>query len=384
MTKLQTGIIGAIVVAGIVAPLAIQHQAAVKLSEQDLMLQQQREQVAHLVGENQRLSNQMARVRMSVPRLPAPRMPAATAPADAPTEDSQSTRLILELLHSDKPLRLSTEQVASFLEKNHRSAASLLAAFRTTRDRTLLQEAIDKYPTDPQVAYVAVYQMPDRRHWLDGFKQSAPDNALANYISALDYFQAGQTDLAVQDLIAASRKPECQDYSLNWILSNDEAFRAAGYSEAEAKAISSMSLELPSLAGMKNLSHNIADLANSYRQAGDTASAQAALQMDLNLGQSLESQAGGALITKLVGIAIENIGLKAMDPSSPYGAAGQTVRDRLDQLAHQSATLKHLVPQTESLMPTMSAQDWISYNDRWRAFGEAAAAKWLIDKYGGH
>jgi len=32
---------------------------------------------------------------------------------------------------------------------------SLLAAFQTTDDRTLLQEAMQKYPTDPRLDYVA-------------------------------------------------------------------------------------------------------------------------------------------------------------------------------------------------------------------------------------
>ena len=38
--------------------------------------------------------------------------------------------------------------------------------------------------------------------WLDAFKQSAPDNALANYLWAHNYYKAGQTDQAVQELVA--------------------------------------------------------------------------------------------------------------------------------------------------------------------------------------
>jgi hypothetical protein len=30
----------------------------------------------------------------------------------------------------------------------------------------------------------------------------------------------------------------------------------------------------------------------------------------------------------------------------------------------------------------MTEQDWISYKDRWRNFGEEAAGRWLINKYG--
>jgi len=71
-----------------------------------------------------------------------------------------------------------------------------------------------------------------------------------------------------------------------------------------------------------------------------------------------------------------------MDPNSPYSEGGQTVKDRLDYLAQQSAQIKTIAQQTEALLPMMSDQDWISYKDRWRVFGEEAAAKWLINKYG--
>ena len=125
------------------------------------------------------------------------------------------------------------------------------------------------------------------------------------------------------------------------------------------------------------------DLANSYLQAGDQASAQAALQMVANLGQRYgDTVVGETEISRLVGIAVERNALKAMDPNSPYGESGQTVKDRLDYLAQQSAQLKSIAQQTEALQPMMSDQDWISYKDRWRVFGEEAAGKWLINKYG--
>jgi hypothetical protein len=34
------------------------------------------------------------------------------------------------------------------------------------------------------------------------------------------------------------------------------------------------------------------------------------------------------------------------------------------------------------LFPQLSEQDWISYKDRWRVFGEQAALRWIIQKYG--
>jgi hypothetical protein len=59
------------------------------------------------------------------------------------------------------------------------------------------------------------------------------------------------------------------------------------YSVAEAKAVALGSLQLPQLAQFKQLAQGALDLAASYRQAGDEASAQAALQTGLNLGQRL-------------------------------------------------------------------------------------------------
>ena len=125
------------------------------------------------------------------------------------------------------------------------------------------------------------------------------------------------------------------------------------------------------------------DLANSYRQAGDQVSAQAALQMAANLGQRYgNTVVGETEISRLVGMAVERNALNAMDPNSPYDGGGQTVKDRLDYLAQQSGQLRKTAQQMEALQPMISDQDWISYKDRWRVFGEEAAAKWLINKYG--
>ena len=162
-----------------------------------------------------------------------------------------------------------------------------------------------------------------------------------------------------------------------------KAYRAAGYSVAEAKTIPSMQLLLPQLAQMKELSRNLAELAKSYREAGDETSAQAALHMAANLGQRYSNVSPGEPeVSQLVGIAVERIALNAMDPNSPYGSAGQTVQDRLDQLAQQDAKIRQLSQQTEALHSRMTEQDWISYKDRWRNFGEEAAGRWLINKYG--
>jgi hypothetical protein len=347
-----------------------------------------------LIAENERLAGERAAAvqrpaslsAKPSPRLPAPRTQFATSRTESPPDHSQSTKQILQLLHSDKTPQLSSEQVEPYLKENRRSAASLLAAFRATGDPALLQEAMQMFPDDPQVTFAAIHKADaspeERRQWLDTFKKSSPDNALANYLSALDYFKAGQTDQAVQELIAASGKQQFQDFSLAFVQDSEDAFRAAGYSEAEAKAIASISLWLPQLAELKQLNQNMVDLAKAYRRAGDKASAQAVLQMGVNLGQSLGDAGGYYLLNQLVGNAIERIALGAMDAASPYGDTGRTVKDRIDQLVQQYTAVNDLAQRVEALQQTISAQDWISYLDRSRNFGEVASARWLLGKYG--
>jgi hypothetical protein len=121
------------------------------------------------------------------------------------------------------------------------------------------------------------------------------------------------------------------------------------------------------------------ELSNSYRKAGDDASAQAVLEMGVGLGQSYS--AGDCAISHLVGLAIERIALNAMDPNTVYGYSGQTVREQLDQLNQQKTAIATLFSENRSLLETMSDQDWISYIDRDKSFGEEAALRWVVGKY---
>src|SRR5439155_13818935 len=279
--------------------------------------------------------------------------------------------------------KLSPEQVQSYLEKNHRSVKSLLAAFHATDERTFLREAMDKYPGDPRLDYVAWCrsQSPEeRRQWLDAFKQSAPDNALAHYLSARDRFKSGQNDQAVQELLAAATKP-IQDYSLDFVQNGEEAYRAAGYSDAEAKMIATSTLLLPQLAEYKEVGRNLVDLAEAYRQSGDGASAQAALQMGISLGQRLDEPGSLTIIQSLVGIALQRIVFNAMDPNSPYGDTGQTVQNQIDALAQRREAIRALAQQVETVLPTMSDQDLISYFDRLKVCGEQAAIGWAASRH---
>jgi hypothetical protein len=83
-------------------------------------------------------------------------MSTRAAPLEAPAENLQPANAFARLLNNDgKPPELSRAQIEAYLAANRRSAESLLAAFRLTGDRALLQEASEKYPNDAHVNYAA-------------------------------------------------------------------------------------------------------------------------------------------------------------------------------------------------------------------------------------
>ena len=373
-TKLKLGVT-VLVIAGAITAWVIQHQAQTRLREENKSL---RQQMAKLQTENERLSK-----HPPVPRLPAPPLHVTTS-TNALVGDLQPTNLYTRF--KDNAPKLTVEQVEAYLKANGRKASSLLAAYRTSGDPALLKEAMEKYPNDPQVAFEAVLDKDlspeEQRQWLNTFEKSAPDNALANYLSAFNYFNSGQIDQGVQELAAASGK-QLDDYTLARVQDDEEAYLSAGYSAAEAERIADSSLMMSQLGQVKQLGRDLIALANAYNQSGDQASAQASLQMAMNLGQNVASESSSmALISQLTGISIETLALNAMNPNSPYGDNGQTVQDQLNQIAQQRATVYAMVQQAEQLLPTMSDQDMLNYENRRRIFGEVAALQWVVNKYG--
>jgi len=84
MTTLQKTLITAtFVVASVTTPLVIQHQAYLKLREENQSLRQGADELAQQLAESERRSPR----RAFAPRLPAPRMQAATVPGELSAEE---------------------------------------------------------------------------------------------------------------------------------------------------------------------------------------------------------------------------------------------------------------------------------------------------------
>ena len=319
-------------------------------------------------------------------RFPTSRRPSGSPSSESAVDDPQPTNRMAQLMDGKETPKLTLMEVQPYLTANHRSAESLLGAFQATGDRTLLREAMEKYPNDPRVAFAAVFKTDsddERRQWIANFKQSAPDNPLPNYLAALDHFKAGQPADAWQELAAVSGKGQYQDYASESMQNAEEAFRAAGYSENEARVVAGSGVLLPQLAQMKQLGVTLGGLVTTYRQAGDEASANLALQAGMNLGGQLEQGGPGHfMIDDLVGIAVQRLVLNAMDPNSPYGASGHTVQDQIDQITQQRNDLRNLGQQLDQVRQVASQDDIAAFYEREKTSGSEPAIHWLVNKYG--
>jgi hypothetical protein len=319
-------------------------------------------------------------------RLPAPvfRSP---VPAHEPIEHAaRPVNWLGALLEGQWPARPKPEQVEVYLESNRRSAESLLAAYHATGDNTYLEEARQRHADHPHVAFTAFFKSnspEESRRLIESLKQADPSNALADYLSAREHFKAGEMDLAVRDLVSANSKYGWRDYSGDFIQNAEETYLAAGYSAAEAKAMASLDLPLPHLAQLRDLGRQIGDLAGLYRQDGDMASAQAALEMGVTLAHRISHGSGPSwLIQDLVGLSAERNLLQGIDPATPYDYSGRTVNDRLSEIARKQEDLKQLGRQTEDVLLRLSEPDLILFLDRWKTSGEIAAMRWALNRQG--
>lgn len=285
--------------------------------------------------------------------------------------------------------KIPREKVESWLAKHNRNATSLLAAFRAMGDTNYLNEAATNFPNDPHVelAVLARDEFPaDRRKWLDLFKASSPSNSLANYFSAQDYFKNGNTDAAVNELLAASGKSQFDNHAMEAQLDAEELYLDSGKSPREATtfALSAMAEEdLPELATIKRVDQGIADLMQQKLAAGDVDSTVNLAQMGMMIADKLNSgDSGKLLINQLVGMATEAIILSHLDQNTAYDFLdGQTPGQVLQMLKQQKAVFRELSANFQAAYPSMTEAELNNYSQRSQIYGEIDAMRWVVQQH---
>jgi hypothetical protein len=300
-----------------------------------------------------------------------------------------TTNRIAGWLEGKKLPKLEAQQAEAYAERYQRQLEALLGCYQASTERSFLREAMTKYPRDPRVALTAACAdtIPrggpeaarERRQRLDAFKQSAPNNALAYHLSARDHFQTGQPEIAEQEVLTGLGKP-VHDYALDFIQNAEEAYRAAGYSEAEAIALAMGSLLMPHLAQIREVGTALVAQAQGYRQSGNTASADKMLHAAVKLGAQLDRTNSFTLLEILVGITIQQNALKQLDPAAPFGNSGRTVQTEMNRLAERRADIRAVAKDFNPLFERMSDGEIGKYFGEQKRLGEEAADRQALAK----
>ncbi|MDB6140450.1 MAG: hypothetical protein JWO94_3522, partial [Verrucomicrobiaceae bacterium] len=256
---------------------------------------------------------------------------------------------------------------------------------RLSGDLNLLREAAKQNPGDPRVQFDMATRgetEAERRIAIQALRQNAPDNAMGDYLSAMDHFKSKDPASAMEDIKAALGKGRMEDYSLENLQGAEEAYLAAGYSATDAKTASMMGFSLPQMQQLNDLGTQLSGLQQGYLKANDAANAEAVSRSALSLAQQTQSQLGSRfLINDLVGISMEAKVLQGIDPASVLDDTGITAAQRLSQLKQRQADIKDLSSTNINLLQSLPPREMIAYFDRAKIYGEASALQWLRAKY---
>ena len=280
---------------------------------------------------------------------------------------------------------LTSAQIEAYLAQNKRNAESLLAAYRISTNPAYLTEAASKFPADRDVQYavIAAQAFPAaQRQWIDAYKASSPDNALTWYFSALEYFRAGQTNLAVQELAEATRKPAFRAELAPMLQAVEEVNLSAGMAAHEAKMVALAECAImPHIALMSELAHAMEATERQYRQHGDSAAAESLAGMGLVLGNHLETGGGSQTVpSQLLGVVIGKRFVQQLDPNS-RDPLGRRVGEVSAAIAQHEKTLKSLRAMTPRVILNMSRAELATYFERVKLYGQEAALAWLKAKH---
>jgi hypothetical protein len=299
-----------------------------------------------------------------------------TASAKDPTLETEDAEI--------EPALLPREKVEEFLARKGRNAADLLSAYHTLKDTKYLLEAAAKFPDDPQVQLSVLTKNlfpAERRQWLDRFKASSPDNALANYLSARDYFKNGQDEAGLQELKQAGQQKRFQDFSTEARINEEELQMSAGKTVLEARQSSGGWADnlLGNMASLKSLSQEISRLQKQFAAAGQTQESLQMIEAGLDVVERIAPPEGARFqISQLVAWAIEASLLRGLEPDRSFDfLGGGTPQSRVEEIRAEKMALKKLNDFVREATPRMTEAEQLSFLERQRIYGEIPALRWF-------
>jgi hypothetical protein len=311
----------------------------------------------------------------TIGRLPDSFSSAAGSPEDAAFD------LDRFLEHQKNTVTFSNEQLDTFIEQSRQTPESLLTAYQASLDPSYLRRAVKQHPGDPRVQLAVLmhrsYPEP-RRKWLDMFLQSAPKNALAFYLSALDHFEHDNVDAAITDLMEATQRPRFRHDGYDYVLNLLELLKTASRDSLQARLALIADVPLPHLLELKQLSLELSGLMREYRKRGDTSSLNAAAYIGFKLADRLNEGLDASWIAaQRVRIDIERLLCRQYDPGDNPPFLRETIQERLKILELQGKAVDEMEQQMKIRLVTATEAEQEAFLARALNQGQLSAIRWL-------
>jgi hypothetical protein len=311
-----------------------------------------------------------------------------TEPADRTATNARGTPREtisprLQRLLSGDPVRgkISREVIDSFLDERGRSALSLLVAWQESGNDELLREAAERHPDDPQVQIAMLsteLSAEERMQWIERFKKSAPDNALADYYAAVEFFQRQDATSAIAALRAGTGKSQYEDYMIDQMRERESLFRAAGLPGAEARVQAMFGTTMPFLRALSKVRQELPPEITARLSAGDVQGAIDLGSMGMTMaGQMKTGSSSHVILNELVSMAIERSMIESLGPAAADQLLAASSADRLAEIARRRDEIRELTrtidPATQNISPAQLTQ----YLQIMLDSGELQALQWL-------
>lgn len=218
---------------------------------------------------------------------------------------------------------LTETEIQSYLNQHPDNPEVWMAAALLRQVKVSFAEEAGRFPKNPaiQAAHaISAESGYERRQAIEQLRRIDPDNALGDYLSALDYLKEGRNAEALEDLGRASTKFEADEFSLEQMEAIEDALLASGYQDLDAKISAMLSLAKPMAHQMHDLNRRLKSLESSSGGALTLTIRESALHLGRNL------QGSKSLMDPTVGMSIE---LPFLDTLQDKSCIEQIQRDRL-------------------------------------------------------
>jgi tetratricopeptide (TPR) repeat protein len=284
------------------------------------------------------------------------------------------------------------ENISRFLARHGETPVNLVAAFEKTRDRRLLERALELFPNNPVVLMAAIDAVPhqeakvgekygpdaERVALIERFKAADPNNPLPWIYSAQELFKSGQNAEAIAEIRAALDRPAFYTYSTERMDAAQRLYEDLGLHPVEAGLLAMAGLTLPHMSAATQTSRMLMEWQKKAADSGDAAAADEALRLTYNLGRTFATpEASRTLIGQLVAISMERRALEALPADSQPGWLTITPAQRLAELNGQTQSAKEIASGLERVFKSQNEEVLSEYLRRMRTESEAAAFAWL-------